>query len=1834
MRNLLPLLIALAYLLVAPAHAAGKAKKPPLSFDAALALLHDDKAMTKSVAKRRATADAFANLDAEQKPAALAKLLPLVGKLPNRFAKAVLRDCFMRLGATAIEPLGKLLVQDEQWDGASQILPFFKEAALPPALQLLGHSDPTLRRRGLTVLARFAGAPGRMGRSNKMQSVTPIVAKLLADKDPAVASGAARVLALMGPSAADATPALAQALASPNAELRLATARALAQVGAGAAAATPALVQALADDDDATRQATVRALGALGENGIAALAPLGKLLNDARNTPTARADAAAAIGKIGGKQTEEAIALLAQAFDGDVPALRLHAARAAAALGEAGLPAIVAGLDSASARQRRFFAFALALMGPDANSASGRLRQALKDKNALVRRNAAEALGRIGEEQAVAALEPLLADADLGAALAAARALSALGVPASLAQRLDKLNTSTADPSHGAEGKPEDYLIGGPLAGVALPLFPTQHGAPPGHPGSIEKLSRKAMAATLAEKPDVKFDALNTPFSPVGQHPELELYAGAAEHWRAYMFKYMPVRSSFDRQSQLKNWVAPKIPGAAASQVAKYAAPIWWTPRWGKQRPTGLKREPVPVVRWGLKSPPIALDLGKLPRGAYVVRIVAAVPTEEIRGFRRPLFIRMQVNDGLAGESSTYLKRATYTDELYSMCELFFHAPANREYRAELTVAEGSEVTLLVHNISLDDALAGTTRRAVKTRATMVPERAAAVLAKSAKKRQPLAVLSEDRELRDAWLWDSFPPPNRQGNRPYRLPGSLRQGTLTEDGKQLAAKHGSWGHGVFRRGFNRTPVDPQIWLTNAKLGLTYSLEDRRQYRPLPDPYPFKDNGAGVTFANPENPAGGAYWTPIANVMTNFYWHYPTAIHGSVGLWEKTGNEAYAHDAALALARWAYAFPTLYTQSAYLHNTMAEYGQVGRNARFRKRMTTSQFYRWYTQYASEELDDYDLLFGYIKDNWELARSVGRRVPWVKTPRDVIKLIDTYLVQPTAKRVLRYQWHTGEMKVARLASVLGDNSVSDPWMEWLFSGTFIYPLPVAGLGDLMVTGCTREGTEYVASTFYAAGENALPKAAALQSYLKVGGNPRFDLSDPVRYPKPIATCYWLVERFLAGLHYPRVGDVTGPDKSYGQGFNALDTASYWGWKWTRDPRFAFLRHHYFEQKDFTDAEWREIGVAAAKVKRAPWLAQPSRVLPQWATILEAGKQHDDFRFRRAVALRQGMGWGHHHNDGLDLQLYAHGAMMTCDGGQRPTYSRPPDRSTRMHNLVEVDGLDAGGGEWLGHNWTRTLADATGAIYTRCQAVPPDSHPNVKLYQRQTALLDVDEGQGSKPLTPAQCLPKAKLDLNVTTANSYVFDVFRVSGGKRHTYAFHANLSDEVQHNIVDPVAIAEAPEKDKAYVGRLAGERLAGQAPEHLQVTWQIAERQVRRDLQGSFNIDAPRYFTRLHMLGEAGARVLRGSLDCVKWGYQIPMAFVQRRGPDEDKPEAAGSLESAFAAVLEPYVGKPFIAGIERRQVAGNETDAQRAVALEVKTVSGHTDLCFADGRPERTRTVGAATISGEHAYLSVDGEGLRQASLTGGTLLRTADVILAPAAREHTGTVAKVDYGKKTLWVDQRWDIPAARPGVFETGMDSHWTAYTGVEFQAGRGKTTAIRVQRGADYYLSRVKDIDAKTNTVYCGLGFGSGREGGDPSPGMIKHWAASDEEGVKFWRAEYLGGDRSTNRYGFKLTGSPAKMADFGRTKGFRLWEYGVGDTVRHSTFASLRRVGANVFELTANVEISVALKGAKLEISLDGQRWKGLRQQKVSGVQGAKIAVKQLGPDGKAFVRIAD
>lgn len=1285
-----------------------------------------------------------------------------------------------------------------------------------------------------------------------------------------------------------------------------------------------------------------------------------------------------------------------------------------------------------------------------------------------------------------------------------------------------------------------------------------------------------------------------------GPGPEVELYPGSVEHFRAYFMKYLKVRSFFDRQSQLNIWTAPNIPGAEGATSETYASPVYRQPKNGRATATGEKLAPVPVVRFAANGPVFRLDLGTLDAGLYAVRVIGAVETAKLRDFRAPLVIGMRVNDGRKGETSTSRIRCGYVDEFYSVAELYFHAPERRVYAAEVFVDKASGVDLLVHHVSLDDVMAGTVPRAIKTRRTLTTDEDLAQIRSAPSSAAKLvaqypAYSPEQRLARDEAIWRWLPPLNRQGLFVHLpLPRGVIQGVADQTLEQIEAEFGKWENaggelGPLNAGLGTLDLNPARWndfLVNKKLGLAYSLGDFLAGKPLPDPYPYKDDGLGLLFPDPKDSAKGRVFAPIARAAHARIRPAP-CMAGAVKAWLQTGHRDLARDAAVDLVRYAYQLPAIDNRSAINHALAAE-AFMGRDVACRQR-EMEQMWRSHYQNYLDALTVYDQLFDFIQGNEELAQSLHRFIPWVKTSQDVIRLLDQYLVQTTAKRILRYHTYTHPLGIAQAAATLGDRSVTDPWMEWLFDRTFIYPLAPAGVPDLLVSGCDQEGAQYIGSTYYAQGEGGRRMAAALEPYLRAGGNPKFDLGNPDLYPKTLAHCEWQLGITIAGQDFARIGDVCGPDKSPGAtlGQELLEAARQ-GWRWSKNPRFAWILAHLNGRRGENDAEWKRIEEAAASVKRAPWLDLRSRVLANWFGALETGLRHDDPRFRRAAYVRAGVGYGHAHADTLDLQIVAHGLPMTVDGGQRSGYSKPNDRFSRIHNTVEVDGLSSGEYGLLSPATVRTLSDAEGARYLLASALPPRG---AKLFQRQVALLDVDEGRGSQRLAAEQQRPGSALPQEVTTPNSYVFDVFRVSGGHLHTYCFHAMVQDDFRWNAsnakpVNDVRPARGQESENEYlkIFELAGAtKEAGDCPATFEATWRYSrdgkagsEQQM---LKKNYADSGPRKFTRLALLGASGMRALKADVEETAQSpvkYRFTNVMLQRRAKD-------APLESAFAAIIEPYAGTRFLASEKLLEVERNEADALRAIAVEVKMPNGRVDLCFADGRPEQERKIPAAAcrISGEFGFLSRDARGVRQASLTGGTLLDAPGIRLAVAQRAHTGRLVEVDYAKKTLRLDAAW--PAASAGrAFEVGAGPNRTTITSASL-VPEGAGCRVTVTRSADFYRAALDKVSRDERVVVGALDLPQGR-------GNAEGMTLSNDSLTKTWRVERSQGPR------FVLDG-PVSPADFEPSKRIRLWAYGRGDPVRLPTFASVRRLDEGGWEVQgdADLEITIGSKTHKVAVA---------------------------------------
>jgi HEAT repeat protein len=301
-----------------------------------------------------------------------------------------------------------------------------RDAALPLLRLALADSEAAIVERAMAVV-------GDRG----LTEATPLVAALAADPRAAVRAAACELIARLAPPEAG-RAALRRALGDTAASVRRAAAAALVHLDrAGAVAEVSALLD---DPADEVRVEVVRLLGELRDPAL-----LHPLLERARDTSASvRARAVETLGRLGDRRAVPAILAALGDLDPDVVLAAVAALgrlrdpvavaplaslisgafddrlkrRAARALGEIGAPAAIPALLYALhlPEARKTAAAALAAIGAPAVPALLAELAARADAGGyragdLVRRDVIEALGRIGDRRATAALLAELAAA-------------------------------------------------------------------------------------------------------------------------------------------------------------------------------------------------------------------------------------------------------------------------------------------------------------------------------------------------------------------------------------------------------------------------------------------------------------------------------------------------------------------------------------------------------------------------------------------------------------------------------------------------------------------------------------------------------------------------------------------------------------------------------------------------------------------------------------------------------------------------------------------------------------------------------------------------------------------------------------------------------------------------------------------------------------------------------------------------------------------------------------------------------------------------------------------------------------------------------------------------------------------------------------------------------------------------------------------------------------------------------------------------------------------------------------------------------------------------------
>ncbi len=708
-----------------------------------------------------------------------------------------------------------------------------------------------------------------------------------------------------------------------------------------------------------------------------------------------------------------------------------------------------------------------------------------------------------------------------------------------------------------------------------------------------------------------------------------------------------------------------------------------------------------------------------------------------------------------------------------------------------------------------------------------------------------------------------------------------------------------------------------------------------------------------------------------------------------------GDEDAAHRAGLLLARMAYVYPGMNMRWQQVDDHYLRRGRLLVDGNWER-----------GQVLVPACKAYDAVWEHVGEDQALADFLHARDPSIETPEDVRALIDTYLIQVFGFDWLRRELSGGNMgarerDLAEMAVCADMGPVTDRWIEELFTHAYSSGLNKGGFDDeTLINTMTREGPVWISALGYAYGylRSKSDMAEILTRVESEQWGGRCDLYDEAQYPKLRAEFDAWPNMIVAGQFGPSYGDSGGPAGArYPDGIVAQLKLPYMRAyrRWPTDGIARELQRAGKPQIElFEPNVWDRVVEHAERVGPAPPLR--SRVMDGVGFVfLESRPEAEEIDHRAGLALRYGYGRGHHHQDNLNVELFAHGLDLVPELGY-PCWAHPMGNTSFVahHITGMIDRRPQYEGA-ISHGALELFAGAPEASFADVSA-EPGGFPN-RSYRRAICLADAPGG------------------------NVYVLDVLRMAGGTLRTWCFHGPPVDEFTSGLSFGPAGEEALAIER--IGRgLANnivEPQSASADGDVWADWKYQDKDIR---------------LRVDMLGEAGRRYIAAR--CAK--PDIPP--IRYLFAEEEAEEGA----SEFVSIWQPYRegDGPFIGRVERLPVEGDADEGEfETVAVRVTLAGGQVDTFIYSLDPDAELRVGEIEFSGSFGYWSELGGEPRCAHLAGGRYLRKGDVGLTIGEPRIEATVSAVDLAERTLTLDR--DLPAGVAGrmIYLQG-GPHRTAY------------------------------------------------------------------------------------------------------------------------------------------------------------------------------------------------
>ena len=1131
-------------------------------------------------------------------------------------------------------------------------------------------------------------------------------------------------------------------------------------------------------------------------------------------------------------------------------------------------------------------------------------------------------------------------------------------------------------------------------------------------------------------------------------------------------------------------------------------------------------------------APPFEIKLKQMKIGLYTLYVYGQIDPKgrkDLDHVWKPCPLRFQLK-GESGKVMTYgnlLLKQAFFNRLMQAYD--FHVDRPGDYTAVFQISPRAMETAEITHMVLADRLAELPDKAIKIEQ---------VLGKGATAR--LTALTEERRKRDEMIWNALPPLNlhmqvhSQVAEFSKPPAAARVG-VWQTRAFVGMPSYAWGKQAF------APLD----FVKAGSGEVFPAEKIVAGEPWPGNY--GDDGTGIYFPKadfPELPCD-VYYCPRAEMLGRRYLVFVGALADHEGYSKQAtayfekGDPNDGHDAAMALVRLAYDWPalemTFHEIRLCTHAPDLEYNTdwtgIRRNGKF--------YYRGWSGFFTRFLfEAYDKVFPYIQDNPLFADEVHRFIPWVKTPHDVVRFLDRWLVFSSVRdaRVDLIDKGAGVEEAA--GQVLGPHPVTLELFDLTRTLTMLHPLS-GRFQELYGAGLTRDGVHYIGSFYcYALGEavSTLSRAAIIAQVKAKGLTPKMDLSDANRYPKVRGAAHFLFDMFQAGGFPMMVGDASGGPHCGRVAVSwAAGNAEAFRNAFTLcgDPRAAWVLKNLC-------GDTRPGVAKAAEGVRNPYLHNPSRVLAgAGAAVVEMGVDETDATRKTAAFLRLGLGRGHAHSDYLDVNFFAMGLPVAADLACRnegDNWSRPHAGWSELHNhaIVHSD-LDPKTDQQNGEPWLRAFAPP----WMRGSYAEPDG----RRVDRDILLMELGE-----------------------SGQYYALDLQRVQGGTWHTWSFHGCESEDLKLNV---------PMKDETHrwVDRtLKGTQKAGTATDCLQAVWTMARRgrEIPHDfdkggmlktvgcepavLGNAYDASKPEVHVRATLLGRAGDLVLQGNPFSQRYDYCFPFLWVQH--------EARGG-QTVYPAVYEWYRG-------DGPAVKSTEILSREPLAVRIVTAAGQTD---------------AYALAGESlSAVSSDAKGIRWAMLSGGDSLKGDGISIKAATAAYATTIAAIDYARRTLAMK----APLPADPLVTVGNAGRWTVLQlrgqGTQFTFAddllihEGEIRKLTVT-GEDQI-----DVEPSQPLLFAGAGNRS-----------LSAFTMTNEDGTWQFRgftgrdADWKGGKVISKPEGARLARDVFRDANGDGFVNLKAYEIGVGDSLSLYSAVTLRRVEGR-YEILTNVPVDVQIGNA--------------------------------------------